>query len=327
MAYLGVHKIVMEASSKDDQKYMTAMSKDDINQINGTLLQNLYGSVLKRKNIDFGDIEDSHGDIEKMKYYENNMECLDVLDELYRKNNIEEPALATIRTAISNMKKYRPSFQEGFKTKHEFIMLTYNSLCMAIIDATSTVIAEYMTYIVSANDTPYKLNTKGKRGGVALDTLQKFNTYCDNDKFGQALDYMLDEQKKNFVGDTVIVTGAIILILLSIVPTIRELIFFYYHSRVKMSDYLNMQADFLEMNKLTVEASSKSPAERKAIVKKQEATMKKLRRAADKISINNVDMNDVAKKEQKDENSLWSLNTIEKQLNKNKLEGASFMVI
>ena len=323
-----VNNIVMEASSEEDKKYMKSMSKDDINQINGTLLQNLYKSVIDRKNIDFGDIPDSAGDIEKMKYYANTVECLNTLEELYRQHNIEEPTLVTIRTAISNMKKYRPQFQDGFRRKHDFIMLTYNSLAMSIIDATSFLIASFMDYVVSPNNA-YAVgkNANNSRGRVVTSSLEKFNSMSNNNQFGDALEYMLMEQRKNFAGETVVVTGAIIMILLSIVPIIRELIFFYYHSRVRLSDYLNMQADFLEMNKLAVQASEKSPTERKAIIKKQDDVIKKLRRKADKLQINDVDTNDVVKKEQKNEDSLWSLGNIEKQLSKNKLEGSSFMIV
>ena len=323
-----VNNIVMEASSEEDKKYMKSMSKDDINQINGTLLQNLYKSVIDRKNIDFGDIPDSAGDIEKMKYYANTVECLDTLEKLYRQHNIEEPTLVTIRTAISNMKKYRPQFQDGFRRKHDFIMLTYNSLAMSIIDATSFLIASFMDYVVSPNNA-YAVgkNANNSGGRVVTSSLEKFNSMSNNNQFGDALEYMLMEQRKNFAGETVVVTGAIIMILLSIVPIIRELIFFYYHSRVRLSDYLNMQADFLEMNKLAVQASEKSPTERKAIIKKQDDVIKKLRRKADKLQINDVDTNDVVKKEQKNEDSLWSLGNIEKQLSKNKLEGSSFMIV
>ena len=323
-----VNNIVMEASSEEDKKYMKSMSKDDINQINGTLLQNLYKSVIDRKNIDFGDIPDSAGDIEKMKYYANTVECLNTLEELYRQHNIEEPTLVTIRTAISNMKKYRPQFQDGFRRKHDFIMLTYNSLAMSIIDATSFLIASFMDYVVSPNNA-YAVgkNANNSRGRVVTSSLEKFNSMSNNNQFGDALEYMLMEQRKNFAGETVVVTGAIIMILLSIVPIIRELIFFYYHSRVRLSAYLNMQADFLEMNKLAVQASEKSPTERKAIIKKQDDVIKKLRRKADKLQINDVDTNDVVKKEQKNEDSLWSLGNIEKQLSKNKLEGSSFMIV
>ena len=64
-----VSPIVMEASTPEDRKYMEKMDKNDIHQINGTLIQGLYKTILERKDCDFGDIPSSKGDIEKCKYY------------------------------------------------------------------------------------------------------------------------------------------------------------------------------------------------------------------------------------------------------------------
>ena len=323
-----VHSIVMEASSKEDQKYMRTMSKSDVHQINGALIQNLYASVINRKDIDFGDIPDSNGDIEKVKFYKSTVESLDTLEELYRKNNIDEPSVGEVKRAISNMKKFRPQFTTGFRLKHEFVEITYNSLVMSIVDATSLLISSYVTYIVSANDS-YRLTHEvdKQRGYVSLENLRKFNIASENGNMLNALNYMTDEGRKAFAGEDIIIGGAIIMCLLSIVPLIREIVYHYYASRVKMADYLNMQADFLEMNKLAVEASKKSPAEKKAVVKKQEAVIKRMRKTADKLTINNVDTNDVAKKELKSDNSLWSLQTIEKQLSNSKLNGLSLNIV
>lgn len=80
MAVIKVNSIVMEASTKEDRKYMEKMSKDDIHKINGQQVQNLYQAVMKKSNIDFGDIPDSKGDIEKVKYYDSTVECLKALD-------------------------------------------------------------------------------------------------------------------------------------------------------------------------------------------------------------------------------------------------------
>ena len=323
-----VHSIVMEASSKEDRKYMSQMSKQDVHQVNGALIQNLYGSVIKRKDIDFGDIPDSNGDIEKVKFYKSTVESLDTLEELYRKNNIDEPSVGEVKRAISNMKKFRPQFTTGFRLKHEFVMITYNSLVMSIVDATSLLISSYVTYVVSA-DTNHSLNhdVDKQRGYVSLENLRKFNTASENGNMVNALNYMTDEGRKAFAGEEIIIGGAVIMCLLSIVPLIREIVYHYYASRVKIADYLNMQADFLEMNKLAVEASKKSPAEKKNIIKKQSDIIKRMRKTADKLTINNVDTNDVVKKEIKNDNSLWSLQTIEKQLSNSKLNGVSLNIV
>lgn len=323
-----VHPIVTEASSKEDKKYMSRMSKADVHQVNGALIQNLYGSVIKRKDIDFGDIPDSNGDIEKCKYYASTVESLDTLEELYRKNNLDEPSVSVVKRAISNVKQFRQQFTTGFRIKHEFVMITYNSLVMSIIDATSLLISSYMTYIVSATDT-YQLthDVDKSRGYVSLENLRRFNDAVDNGNMLTSLNYMLDEGRKAFSGEVIVIGGAAIMALLAIVPLIREIVYHFYASRVKLADYLTMQADFLEMNKLAVEASKKSPSEKKAIIKKQEAVIKRMRTKADKLMINNVDTNDVVKKEIKSDNSLWSLQTIEKQLSNSKLNGTSLNII
>lgn len=328
MPVVKVSSIVMEASSKEDRQYMEKMSKDDIHKVNGQQVQNLYQAIMKKSNIDFGDIPDSKGDIEKVKYYDSTKECLTVLEDLFHKNNISEPNLDVIKLAISNMKRFRPQFMNGFKMKHEFIMLTYNSLVMSIIDGTDALIGSYMDFLVTDNaNYAFNPHLDKKRSSVALNNLSSFNKYCERNQFGDALNYMLDEHTKNFMGETVLVTGAIILLLLNIVPLIREIVYFYYHKRVQMSDYLAMQASFLEMNKLAVQASKKGPSDKKAILKKQEAVIKKMRKLSDKLAIDDVDTNDVVKKVEKEENSVWSLSNIEKQLSKNKLDGSTFKII
>lgn len=328
MVPIQVYSMVMEASSKEDKTYMTKMDKHDVHQINGQAIQNLYELTIERSNINFGDIPDSAGDIEKCKYYPNTKQCLQVIEELYQKNHIVDETLNIVKKAISNMLQFRPQFTLGFRLKHDYVMLTYNSLVMAIIDTTSMLINSYTNYIVSA-DPQYRLNTASdkERGNITTKSLMAFNQACENGIMAQSLKYMLDTKTDQFLDTGVVVTGVIIAGLLSIVPIMRELIYFYYHSRVKISDYLKVQADFLEMNKLAVEASSKPPQERKQIIKKQEKVISDLRRMSDKIMIDHVDTNDVVKKKVKDETSLFSLDNIDKQLSKNKLAGNEFMIL
>lgn len=323
-----VHKIVMEASTPEDRKYMNAMDKNDVHRINGTLLQGLYKSVLDRKSVDFGDIPKSNGDITKVKYYASTAEALDVLAELYSKNNIDEPAINVINDAIGNLNMFKKQFENGFKLKQDMVMLTYNSIVMAIIDATSNLIAAYTTYIVSSDITYVNAGETDKfRGNVAIESLKKFNAACDNGSLAKALSFSNVEQKNAFLGVETAVTGIVIMSLLSIVPITRELIYFFYRSRVKLSDYLSAQSKFLEMNKTAVELSKATPQKRDKIIKKQGKAIAELRKISDKIMINDVDTETVVKKETKEENSLWSLNNVEKKINDSKLEDTSFTIM
>lgn len=321
-----IHEIVKENATPQEKVQMMKMDKTDINNINATLIQNLYASVLRRKLVDFGDIPDSKGDIEKVKYYDTTMECLNILEEVSKNNNLGNIGVVDIKECLANLKKLKPQFEQGFRMNNDMVIITFNTITMACIDATSMLITEYMDYVVNSSEETMRIKGKHdkKRGMVALDSIRRFNTVTKSGNTAKSLDYILEEQRKNFAGTEVIITGVIIMGLLSIVPIIRELIFFYYHGRVALSDYLKLQADFLEMNKLAVQSSKRSAKDKNEILRKQEAIMKKLRVAADKLAINTEDADDAVKKELKQENKLWTLDNIDKQITKNKMEGNSF---
>ena len=88
-----------------------------------------------------------------------------------------------------------------------------------------------------------------------------------------------------------------------------------------------MQADFLELNKLGVQASSKSAQQKKEIIKKQEKIILKCRRRADKLKINDEDIGALAKKQVENDNKQFSLKSIEKQMFSNKMNGTGFTIV
>jgi hypothetical protein len=325
-----VSPIVMEASSPDDKKYMETMNKDDIHQINGTLIQGLYRTILERKDCDFGDIPASKGDIEKCKYYKSTAECLDVLGELMVKNEIPTTDVDIIKEAIANVKRFKATFALAFDLNQDYLILFYNTIVMAIVDATSMVIAEYMNYLVGPEQSKYdsvKSRNDKSRGRISLDNLQRFNNEVKVGHFDTMANYMLESQRKNFTGTGIVIAGVVVVALVSIVPITRELIYFYYRSKVKLSDYLSMQADFLELNKLGVQASNKTAQQKKEIIRKQEKIILKLRRRADKLKINDEDIGALAKKQVETDNKQFSLKNIEKQMFTNKMDGASFSIV
>lgn len=328
-----VSPIVMEASTPEDREYMQSMSKDDIHQINGTLVQKLYSTIIERKDCDFGDIPDSKGDITKCKYYKSTVESLDVLSELMVKNEISTMDVDIIKEAISNIKKYKASFELAFSLKQDYLILFYNTIVMATIDATSMVIADYMNYLVGPEQSRYdsvKSRIVNSRGRISIDNLQRFNNEVKVGHFDTMVSSLNDAQRKNFTGAItgVVVAGVVITAIISVIPITRELIYFYYRSRVKLADYIDMQADFLELNKLGVQASSnKSAQQKKEIIKKQEKIILKCRRRADKLKINEEDIGALAKKQVENDNKGFSLKSIEKQMFSNKMDGTSFNIV
>lgn len=325
---VSIHPIVMEASDPEDRRYMRSMDKQDMKQINANLLQKLYQSTLQRNTYDFSEVEASAGDIEKMKSYKSTVECLNVLDELLKKNRISEPALGEVRLAISNLVMLKPFFMNGFKLKNSCIVITYNTTVMAVIDAVTMLIAEYMNYIVGPSKEPFKLTgkTDKSRGILSLESLKAFNGLVKDNTLQNTLLSLTTTPRSNFTG-AVAIPFAVVAGLIAIVSLSRQLIFYFYHTRVKTADYLEMESSFLEANRLSVEASKLPPEKKQKVLMKQDKVILKMRRLADRLHINMEDAGSAAKTEQKRENSSWDLKTIEKDMADKKMEGNSFTII
>lgn len=325
-----VDPIVIEASSQDDRAYIATMEKEDVHQVNGALIQGLYGTILERKDCDFGDIPASRGDITKVKYYKSTMECLDILEELMVKNNIPITDVRDVRNAVINIKSATPKFTMAFDMKQEYLIIFYNTIVMAVIDATTLLIAEYMNFIVGPEQERYDImhvkNDRG-RGKISLENLRRFNGEVKAGRFETVTDTLLNSNTSNFTGTGIVIAGVAIMALKSVVPITRELIFMFYRSRVSLSDYMSMQADFLESNALGVKASNRSAQEKKVILKKQEKIILKLRRAADKLKINDEDISVYVKKEIANDNKGFSLKNVEKRIYDNKMDGVGFTIV
>lgn len=324
-----VNQIIMEASSPQERAYMAKMSKEDVHQLNGAAVQRLYQTTLDRKTCDFGDIPDSKGDISKVKYMKSTRECLQVLDELFLMNHLPKDDLTIINAAISNMESKKLAFEYGFKASQEFVIILYNTVIMAIIDATSMVIASYLDYIVGPSDTGYTQNRKfdKQRGSVVMQSLEQFNTACVNGNIDSVLRYVNQETKENFTG-TILVGAAVVVALSSVVPISRQLIYWFYRGTNSLSEYMGTQATFLEMHRLAVENSkAHTPKEKQKIIKKQERIILQLRRAADKLAIKNEERSNFVKQELKKDSSLFSLREMESHLAKQKLDGEGFQII
>lgn len=326
-----INQIIMEASTPQERATIAKMPKEDIHQLNGAAVQRLYQTTLDRKTCDFGDIPDSNGDINKVKYMKSTKDCLQVLDELYTMNHLPKDDLRTIQNAIANVESLKLSFEYGFKTEQEFSIILYNTVVMAIIDATSMLIASYMDYIVGPSDTGYVQNRKfdKQRGSVVMQNLEQFNRTCASGDVEKVLRYVGQDAKENFTGTGAILVGAAVVVALSaVVPISRQLIYWFYRGTNSLSEYMAIQAKFLEMHRFAVENSKSHTAkEKQNIIKKQERVILQLKRASDKLAIKNEERSDFVKKEMKKDSSLFSLREMESHLVNQKMDGNAFQVI
>ena len=123
-----------------------------------------------------------------------------------------------------------------------------------------------------------------------LEQIQKFNNVQEQMgiDYRKMLEGMLNSGRKNFVGidDAVVGYAAIALAAMAVVPISREIVYRVYNTRKNISNALELQAQFLEMNKASVEHNENlSPDKRAKVVQRQANLANKFRQIASKLRV------------------------------------------
>lgn len=274
------------------ERQALAYFEDANSPITARYLEKLYMSVISKSHIDFDNIPVSAGDIEKYVGYKNMVAVLDNIDGICAASNnkqVQQYTL-TVREAINNIRKLAPIYKKGFAMKNEYVMLEYNTFVYACIQATSTILYEFVDYMKRPDATSVKItlkNTKYRANTFYIDQLSKYNAVNKKMQYEKYLAGMLTNGKDNFVGTyTVIGATAVIAVALAIIPVMRELVYQYYNIRTNISDALAQQAYFLELNKACVEANSEFSKEKKSsILMKQEKARNICMRLSEKLRV------------------------------------------
>lgn len=289
-----------------------ALTESEVKQINNAMISNLYKKALDKAYMNFDEIPDSRGDITAYEGYDNMIGSINLLKELSNKGNIKIKELEILETAVMNIRTYKNHFERGFALGHEFVMMQYNALTAACIESTSALISAYVDFVKKVDKTEFKIiKGKGLQGHLAIKNLELFNNSVKKGDFNKMMTHLLQSGRENFVGSSVgagvLVAG---MITLSIIPLIRELIYYYYYSRMVISEYLQHQVMFLEMNRVNVESSSLPAKERNVIIKKQAEYIKTLNKISDKIKVNSTMAGKQATTAVKSENKEWTLDNV-----------------
>ena len=106
---------------------------------------------------------------------------------------------------------------------------------------------------------------------------------------------------------------AVIGIIVSIIPLMRELIFFFYNTKQQLSDYFTIQADLLAINAEYVKQNTtlkKTDKERKEIARKQSKFADFFRKIGNGLAIDMKTANEKTKKDLKNEDHKYKLQEV-----------------
>lgn len=306
-----VMNILIENTQTFSEKtQLNALTEAEQAVINDKMIGNIYQSALKKRDVDFDNIPYSKGNVQKFNGYDNIIGTLMIVRELSKKFGIKINELDVVEDALGNLRAYRGIFEKAFALDNEFLTLYYNTLVYACVESTSLILSSYVEYVKTINTVEFKLKKgKGIYGNICIDSLRKFNNSVKSGEFMKFAKGVLDKGKQNFVGGGVAAMTAIT-VAVSIVPIARELIYYIFESRMKVAQFLEQQAEFLEMNKVRLNSADMAAPDRNKLLQKQGAAINKLEALSDKIKVNHQLADKSAASKLKQDNKQWTLKSV-----------------
>ena len=285
-----------DGSDAETRRVLLAVNEEDQSRVLTMLASKLYDAIVdKVDDIDYGEVPSTKGDITKLSNYSQMLDVTEtihaMLSELKQptKNNIEE-----VRTAINNVRERKDIFSKGYMLNKELPMMVYSTMVLSIMKSISLMISTCIEFIKDTTSDTYEvvLNKQAvvkSEHSLLFENLKKFNMLCRSGDVDKMIDYVNKTDSKQFLGGPLVVGGAIlgVALVMNIIPIARECIYFFYYNRVRISDYLALQADLLQMNAYMIEQNRPdlTKEEKKSIIKRQDKIAQGFRKASDAIAV------------------------------------------
>lgn len=275
---------------------LLSVNEADQNAVMTSLANKLYQHIVdKVDDIDFGTIPLSKGDVTKIDNYEQLTDCINIIAEILQQYHQDTNSIETVATALQNIIDRTDMFTKAYKLNVEMPIIIYNTMVLSVVSSVSFMISACIEFIKSGDEgfqiSLDKIALSKTMNNVLFKDLAKFNKICSSGEFDKAMEYVINQNTKNFTGMAMYNLSSIAVflgILLLIIPIIRELIFFFYYSRCKVSDYFEAQASLLTMNAYNIESNlTKGDKDKKEIANKQKKIAEKFKKLANAIKVKN----------------------------------------
>lgn len=319
------------------------------------LTSKLYDHIVaKVDDIDYGEIPSTKGDVTKLSNYFKLRECINLLHDILKEYRQDTTPIDEIALALANIEARKDLFNRAFRMNVELPIIVYNNIVLSIINGVSYMIATSIEFIKTPNKDSFetvldKVAYAKTKSHLLYGNLKKFNKCCEKNKFDSAMNHIIEEfvdiregavigavtkagadiaaklgltkltgmaaaagKGALMVGGKVI---AVIAIIIGIVFMLREMIYLFYYTRMRVSEFFDIQADLLEMNTANLENNNTMEQSKKEkIASRQYKIVDLFRRMANKISINGRKAEVESTKEIETESKKVNIRDIEDEL-------------
>jgi hypothetical protein len=248
----------------------------------------------------------------------------------------EDPApVQVIDNALSNLENNSHLFMSGYAGDISIVKMVYETTALGVISALGFMISVCIEYV----KTPRKegltivLNRTGIRkvkDHIMYENLIKFNDSCKNGDLEKALNPLISNKVKNLEPTSILlglkVIVAIGVLVAAIIPFLRQMVYFFYASRVRMSTYLDAQADLLEMNanELSNNPNINTVDEKTRVINRQLKIAKLFHVTANKIAIEDRNAENKATSDLKEDNKKYKMDEVDSNPANSTISGPLF---
>ena len=305
-------KIITEhfdLSDKETFSYIRSIEEADQNKVLVALTSKLYDHLVEKvDDIDFGDIPKSRGDITKLPNYAKVIDCISIIRGILENSKQDLDPVIVLEDAVKNLNEYKEVFIKGYQLNLELPMVVYNTMVLSIYSGISILISSCIEFVKSTDDTGFdialdKVQLKKTKDALIFRDLKSINKAFENGSLPKALEQMLKQSTKKFVGEaleTIALAGAVIGVILNIIPILRELVFYFYYSRTQVANYFDAQSALLQMNAYNLASRATDDSKDiEEIKRKQLKIADKFKKIANMIAVKNNKAEISAEKETK----------------------------
>lgn len=274
--------------------------------INKKLVTTLMTSIIdKTTEMDYDLVEETKGDITKLDNYDIIVSNIKFMIELENEIGERNEDIHAVQDALDNIKKYERYWISGYKLKNEPLKIFYNNLVISLISASNFLISVYIDFVKDPLGTytcHLKSNNSLGKGLPAshLKSLKRFNAMCQDGDTIRVLESLLPHKNLGGLAVVAVATGVLVALLL----LIREIVYWYYETRTKLSNKLAAQANFFEMHRPQI-STNQSPKE---VAKRQKKLIDNLQKASDAIRVDDVTASRNSQMDINKENKTASIN-------------------
>lgn len=299
-AYMEAITEYMDWHDRNTNEILLSLDEEGQNSLLVSLTNKLYKMMMaKVDDIDYGDIPGTRGDITRLPKYYEMKECLKVLNDIFEQYHENTKPVKEIENAISYVEGYHDIFTASYAGQIDLGIAMYNNITLAIISSISYMIAVCIEYIKSPKREGMEIVldragiTKVKES-LLYENLIKFNNAARKGDIENAIRPLIKSKAKNFavtlsgiamgVGVVISVTGLI----LACISMLRDIVYYFYATRARISQYFDIQADLLEMNanELKDNRDIKTIDDKQSVIRRQIAIARNFRKIADFLAVN-----------------------------------------